>query len=33
MKRSTGITILFLDIGSVLLTYGWDHYAHKLAVR
>jgi putative hydrolase of the HAD superfamily len=31
MKRSVGITNLFLDIGGVLLTDGWDHIARKLA--
>jgi putative hydrolase of the HAD superfamily len=29
MKRSTEITTLFLDIGGVLLTNGWDHHARK----
>ena len=32
MKRSTEITTLFLDIGGVLLTDGWDHHARKRAV-
>jgi putative hydrolase of the HAD superfamily len=31
MKRSTEITNLFLDIGGVLLTDGWDHHARKRA--
>ncbi len=31
MKRSTDITTLFLDIGGVLLTDGWDHHARKRA--
>jgi putative hydrolase of the HAD superfamily len=31
MKRSAPITALFLDIGGVLLTDGWDHHAHKRA--
>jgi putative hydrolase of the HAD superfamily len=31
MKRSTDITNLFLDIGGVLLTDGWDHNARKRA--
>jgi putative hydrolase of the HAD superfamily len=31
MKRSTEITALFLDIGGVLLTDGWDHQARKRA--
>jgi putative hydrolase of the HAD superfamily len=31
MKRATAITCLFLDIGGVLLTNGWDHHARKRA--
>ncbi len=31
MKRSTEVTTLFLDIGGVLLTDGWDHHARKRA--
>jgi len=31
MRRSTEITTLFLDIGGVLLTNGWDHYARQQA--
>jgi putative hydrolase of the HAD superfamily len=31
MKRSASITALFLDIGGVLLTDGWDHHARKRA--
>jgi putative hydrolase of the HAD superfamily len=31
MKRLTEITTLFLDIGGVLLTNGWDHHARKRA--
>jgi putative hydrolase of the HAD superfamily len=31
MKRPTKITTLFLDIGGVLLTDGWDHHARKRA--
>jgi putative hydrolase of the HAD superfamily len=31
MKRWTAITTLFLDIGGVLLTDGWDHHARKRA--
>jgi hypothetical protein len=27
MKKSNAITHLFLDIGGVLLTNGWDHHA------
>ncbi len=31
MKRPIKITALFLDIGGVLLTNGWDHHARKRA--
>jgi len=31
MKRSLPITALFVDIGGVLLTNGWDHHARKRA--
>ena len=31
MKHSGEITTLFLDIGGVLLTDGWDHHARKRA--
>jgi putative hydrolase of the HAD superfamily len=31
VNRSTEITTLFLDVGGVLLTDGWDHYARKRA--
>ncbi len=31
MKRAIPITTLFLDIGGVLLTDGWDHRARKRA--
>ena len=31
MKQATPITTLFLDIGDVLLTDGWDHLARKRA--
>ena len=31
MKRTIPITTLFLDIGGVLLTNGWDHQARKRA--
>jgi putative hydrolase of the HAD superfamily len=30
-KKKTTITHLFLDIGGVLLTNGWDHHARKRA--
>ncbi|MDZ4142702.1 MAG: hypothetical protein U1C48_11925 [Methylotenera sp.] len=31
MKRNIPITTLFLDIGGVLLTNGWDRHARKRA--
>ncbi len=31
MKRASPITTLFLDIGGVLLTNGWDHHARQRA--
>jgi putative hydrolase of the HAD superfamily len=31
VNRSTEITTLFLDVGGVLLTDGWDHFARKRA--
>ena len=31
MKKESAITCLFLDIGGVLLTDGWDHRARKRA--
>ena len=31
MKKTTAITCVFLDIGGVLLTNGWDHQARKRA--
>ena len=31
MKKTTAITCVFLDIGGVLLTNGWDHHARKQA--
>ena len=33
MKQSTGITCVFLDVGDVLLTDGWDHLARKRAAK
>jgi putative hydrolase of the HAD superfamily len=33
MKNSAPIKALFLDIGSVLLTNGWDHQARRRAAR
>jgi putative hydrolase of the HAD superfamily len=31
MKKARAITCLFLDVGGVLLTDGWDHHARKRA--
>ncbi len=31
MKRAARITTLFLDIGGVVLTDGWDHHARRRA--
>ncbi len=31
MKKAAAITCVFLDIGGVLLTNGWDHHARKRA--
>jgi putative hydrolase of the HAD superfamily len=31
MKKANAITCVFLDIGGVLLTDGWDHHARKRA--
>jgi len=33
MKGSTEITTLFLDVGGVLLTNGWDHHARRRAAK
>jgi putative hydrolase of the HAD superfamily len=33
MKKASVITCLFLDIGGVLLTDGWDHHARKRAAK
>jgi len=33
MKRPIPITTLFLDIGGVLLTDGWDHHARRRAAK
>jgi putative hydrolase of the HAD superfamily len=32
MKKTSGITCVFVDIGGVLLTNGWDHHARRRAV-
>jgi len=33
MKRASAITCLFLDIGGVLLSDGWDHHARRRAAK
>ncbi|MGC1454746.1 MAG: HAD family phosphatase [Nitrospirota bacterium] len=33
MRRTIPVTALFLDIGGVLLSNGWDHHARKRAAR
>ena len=33
MKKSVPIKTLFVDIGGVLLTNGWDHHARRRAVK
>jgi hypothetical protein len=33
MKTTTPATTLFLDVGEVLLTNGWDHLARRRAAR
>lgn len=33
MKKAAPITTLFLDIGGVLLTNGWDHHARRRAAK
>ncbi len=33
MKKSTPIKTLFVDIGGVLLTNGWDHHARRRAAK
>jgi putative hydrolase of the HAD superfamily len=33
MKKGAPITALFLDVGGVLLTNGWDHHARRRAVK
>jgi len=33
MEGSTEITTLFLDVGGVLLTNGWDHHARRRAAK
>jgi HAD superfamily hydrolase (TIGR01509 family) len=33
MKKAPAITCVFVDIGGVLLTNGWDHHARKRAAK
>jgi putative hydrolase of the HAD superfamily len=33
MKKASKVTCIFLDIGGVLLTDGWDHLARKRAAK
>ena len=33
MKKASAITCVFVDIGGVLLTNGWDHHARRRAVE
>jgi len=33
MKRALSVTTLFLDVGGVLLTNGWDHHARRRAAK
>ncbi len=33
MKKTSAITCLFLDVGGVLLTNGWDHLARRRAAK
>jgi hypothetical protein len=33
MKRAAPVTTLFLDVGEVLLTNGWDHLARRRAAK
>ena len=33
MKRAIPVTTLFVDIGGVLLTNGWDHHARRRAAK
>ena len=30
-EKTTAVSCVFLDIGGVLLTNGWDHHARKRA--
>ena len=33
MKKTSAITCVFVDVGGVLLTNGWDHHARRRAVE
>jgi putative hydrolase of the HAD superfamily len=33
MKKATALTCVFMDVGGVLLTDGWDHHARRRAAR
>ncbi len=33
MRKVTAVRCLFIDIGGVLLTDGWNHHARKRAAR
>jgi len=33
MKKATAIACVFIDVGGVLLTDGWDHHARRRAAR
>jgi putative hydrolase of the HAD superfamily len=33
IKQATAITCVFLDVGGVLLTNGWDHLARRRAAK
>lgn len=33
MKKTNKITHLFIDLGGVLLTNGWDHNSRNLAMK
>jgi putative hydrolase of the HAD superfamily len=33
MRKATPMACVFVDVGGVLLTDGWDHHARKRAAR
>jgi putative hydrolase of the HAD superfamily len=33
MKKAAAVTCLFVDIGGVLLSNGWDHYERRRAAK